>query len=135
MKSAVRIKLRKLSESCDEERSVHTWNPSSRRHVRGATKSLFQDLRHIPASLPSKFRNDLPHLKRPITPTNCKNFELYIVPFTSHCDLYTLDLKCRLSLEVTRWVHSKSKRFMNNLLEQSITNVSYQVLGIGFDCY
>lgn len=125
MKSAVRIKLRKLSESCDEERSVHTWNPSSRHHVRGATKSLFQDLRHIPASLPSKFCNDLHHSKRPITPTNSKNFELYAAPFTNHYDFYTLDRKPSLFLELTRWVQSKSKRFISNILEQSIISVSY----------
>lgn len=87
MKSAVRVKLRKLSESCDDERKAHTWNPSSRQHVRGATKSLFQDLRHIPASLPSKFCNDPLHPKWPTSSTSFKNFELYSMLTRNHFDL------------------------------------------------
>lgn len=103
--------------------------------MRGATKSFFQDLRHIPASLPSKFCNDPLHPERPITPTNSKTFELYSLCVKNHFDLLTLSIKSSLYLALTRWVYSKSKRFMSSFLEQSIINVSYKLLGIGFNFY
>lgn len=102
LKSAIRINLRKLSETCDEERSVHAWDPSSRKHVRGATKGLFQDYRHIPASLPSKFCNDPLHPEWHITHTNCKKIELYNILLTNHSDLLPLTVSLANPWKLTR---------------------------------